>query len=105
MDLGLTGKVAVVTGGSRGIGKAIARALAHEGADVALIARNMDLAHASAAEIAQASAASVRAYRADTGEDASVRATFAQVATDFGRLDILVNAAAQPGGQAPPPKL
>jgi NAD(P)-dependent dehydrogenase (short-subunit alcohol dehydrogenase family) len=105
MDLGLAGKVAVVTGGSRGIGKAIARALAQEGADVALIARNMDVANAATAEIAQQTGRTIRAYRADTGEDASVRETFAQIARDFARLDILVNAAAQPGGQAPPPKL
>ena len=105
MDLGLAGKVAVVTGGSRGIGKAIARALAREGSDIALIARNMDVAEAAAAEMAQASARTVRAYCADTGDDAAVRKAFTQIASDFGRLDILVNAAAQPGGQAPPPKL
>jgi NAD(P)-dependent dehydrogenase (short-subunit alcohol dehydrogenase family) len=40
MDLGLQGKHAIVTGGSRGIGKAIARELAHEGVDVAIVARN-----------------------------------------------------------------
>jgi NAD(P)-dependent dehydrogenase (short-subunit alcohol dehydrogenase family) len=45
------------------------------------------------------------AYRVDTGEDAQVRDAFSKIVTDFGRLDILVNAAAQPGGQAPPPKL
>jgi NAD(P)-dependent dehydrogenase (short-subunit alcohol dehydrogenase family) len=105
MDLGLAGKVAVVTGGSRGIGKAIAWALAREGADVALIARDMAVANATVVEIAQTSGRTVRAYRADTGEDAAVREAFAQIASDFGRLDILVNAAAQPGGQAPPPKL
>jgi NAD(P)-dependent dehydrogenase (short-subunit alcohol dehydrogenase family) len=105
MDLDLSGKVAVVTGGSRGIGKAIARALAREGADVALIARDMEVADATAREVAQATSRTVRAYRADTGEDAAVRDVFAQIAKDFGRLDILVNAAAQPGGQAPPPKL
>ena len=105
MDLGLTGKVAVITGGSRGIGKAIARALAREGADIALIARNAEVARAAATEIAQESRQTVRVYLADTGEDAAVREAFAQIAKDFSRLDILVNAAAQPGGQAPPPKL
>jgi NAD(P)-dependent dehydrogenase (short-subunit alcohol dehydrogenase family) len=105
MDLGLKGRVAVVTGGSRGIGKAIARALAREGTDVALIARNVEDAEATAAMIAKESGRTVRAYRADTGRDEAVRETFAAIVKDFGRLDILVNAAAQPGGQAPPPKL
>jgi NAD(P)-dependent dehydrogenase (short-subunit alcohol dehydrogenase family) len=105
MDLGLKGRVAVVTGGSRGIGKAIARALAREGADIALIARNMDDAEATASAIARESGRTVRAYRADTGEDDAVRGAFAEIVGGFGRLDILVNAAAQPGGQAPPPKL
>ncbi|HYM17394.1 MAG TPA: SDR family oxidoreductase [Micropepsaceae bacterium] len=105
MDLDLKGKVAVVTGGSRGIGKAIARALAREGADVALIARNLEDAEKTAVEIAKESGRTVRAYRADTGDDGQVKDVFARIVADFNRLDILVNAAAQPGGQAPPPKL
>jgi NAD(P)-dependent dehydrogenase (short-subunit alcohol dehydrogenase family) len=105
VDLCLNGRVAVVSGGSRGIGKAIAHALAREGADVALIARNMQDAEATAAKIAKETGRRLRAYSADTGLDDAVRAAFAQVLSDFGRLDILVNAAAQPGGQAPPPKL
>src|SRR5215831_19242234 len=105
MDLDLKGRVAVVTGGSRGIGKAIARALAREGADVALIARNIEDAEKTAAAIASESGRTARAYCADTGDDSSVRGAFAQIVAEFTRLDILVNAAAQPGGQAPPPKL
>jgi NAD(P)-dependent dehydrogenase (short-subunit alcohol dehydrogenase family) len=105
MDLGLAGKVAVVTGGSRGIGKAIARALAREGTNIALIARNISVCEATAVELTEESGHQVRAYRADTGEDTAVHEAFAQIVKDFGRVDILVNAAAQPGGQAPPPKL
>ena len=105
MDLDLKGRVAVVTGGSRGIGKAIARALAREGADVALIARNLQDAEKTAVEIAKESGRRSHAYRADTGDDSSVKDAFARIIADFNRLDILVNAAAQPGGQAPPPKL
>ena len=105
MDLELGDKVAVVTGGSRGIGKAIARALAREGADVALIARNLKDCEATATAIAKESARTVRAYSADTGDDEAVRLAFEKIIGDFGRLDILVNAAAQPGGQAPPPSL
>ncbi len=70
-----------------------------------MIARNIEDADATAASIAEETRRTVRAYRADTGDDESVRAAFARIAADFGRLDILVNAAAQPGGQAPPPKL
>src|ERR1700704_6683560 len=105
MDLGLKGRVAAVTGGSRGIGKAVAQALAREGADIALIARNLQDAEATATRIAKDTGRTLRAYSADTGKDDAVRGAFAQIIKDFGRLDILVNAAAQPGGQAPPPKL
>src|SRR5882757_1943446 len=52
MDLGLQGKHAIVTGGSRGIGKAIARELAREGADVAIVARNKADLEATARELA-----------------------------------------------------
>src|SRR5437773_12539586 len=52
MDLGLQGKHAIVTGGSRGIGKAIARELAHEGVDVAIVARNKVDLEATARELA-----------------------------------------------------
>lgn len=51
MELGLRGKRAIVTGGSRGIGKAIARELAREGVDVAIVARGKDALEASAREI------------------------------------------------------
>ena len=54
MDLGLQGKHAIVTGGSRGIGKAIARELAREGVDVAIVARNKGDLEATARELAAA---------------------------------------------------
>src|SRR5579872_40158 len=105
MDLELRGKVAIVTGGSRGIGKAVAYALAREGADVALIARDAATSKQSAEEIASRSGQTVRACTADTGDDAAVERAVAEIAVAFGRIDILVNAAAQPGGQSRPPKL
>lgn len=105
MDLQLTGKIAVVTGGTRGIGKAIARALAGEGMDVAIVGRDLATATETAAAIAGETGRTVRAYAGDTGKDDAVRAAVATILADFGRIDVLVNSAAQPSGQAKPPAL
>jgi NAD(P)-dependent dehydrogenase (short-subunit alcohol dehydrogenase family) len=105
MDLELNGKVAIVTGGNRGIGKAIARELAEEGANVAIVARNKAALDDAAAEIARATNAKVLAFAADTGDDAAVKKMVADVASTFGRIDILVNCAAKPSGQSKPPAL
>src|SRR5471032_2884776 len=105
MDLGLAGKVAIVTGGSRGIGKAIARELAAEGAEVAIVARDKAALEATGAQISQEAGRAILAVSADTGDDDSVKAMVAQVLATFGRVDILVNCAAQPAGQAKPPAL
>ena len=105
MDLDLAGKTAIVTGGSRGIGKAIARELAREGVDVAIVARNAGDLKAAAAEVAEATGRRIVPIVADTSNDASVKAMVEQAATELGHLDILVNCAAQPGGQGPVPKL
>jgi NAD(P)-dependent dehydrogenase (short-subunit alcohol dehydrogenase family) len=105
MDLDLAGKAAIVTGGSRGVGKAIAAALAREGADVALVAREPVALAAAAAEIAAATGRRAEPFAADTGDDEAVRAMVAQVLSAFGRVDILVNCAAQPAGQSRPPNL
>jgi len=106
MDLGIGGKLAIVTGGSRGIGKAIALELAREGADVALVARDRAALDAAAAELAGETGRRVEGFTADTGDDASVAAMTRAVAARFGRIDILVNCAAMPGSAGgPPPKL
>ena len=105
MDLELTGKTAIVTGGSRGIGKAIARQLALEGVDVAIVARDQETFEATASELAEETGRRVLPISADTGSDEAVRGVVQQVAEAFGHIDILVNCAARPGGQAPPPKL
>jgi NAD(P)-dependent dehydrogenase (short-subunit alcohol dehydrogenase family) len=105
MDLQLKGKAAIVTGGNRGIGKAIARELANEGVNVAIIARDKGALAAAAQEIGHQNNVKVLHISADTGEDASVKKAVADVAAAFGRIDILVNCAAQPGGQAKPPAL
>jgi NAD(P)-dependent dehydrogenase (short-subunit alcohol dehydrogenase family) len=105
MDLELAGKTAIVTGGSRGIGKAIARELAAEGVDVAIVARSSEALKVTAAELAEASGRRIVPIVANTGDDASVKAMVELAAHAFGHIDILVNCAAQPGGQGPVPKL
>ena len=105
MDLELGGKVAIVTGGSLGIGRAIARELALEGVDVAIVARNRERLATAEKELADETGRRIVGISADTGDDESVRRMVGEAAEAFGRLDILVNCAARPGGQAPPPKL
>ena len=106
MNLELRGKRALVTSGSRGIGKAIARALALEGVDVALLARNADALSAAAAERAAESGRTVVGVSADTTSDAqTLRAVAEAVRQLGGPVDILVNAAAEPAGFAGPPQL
>lgn len=106
MDLQLGGKRALVTGGSRGIGKAIARVLAQEGASVALLARNADALAAAAAELARDTGRTVVGVRGDTTSDEQVKAAVAEAAARLGgAIDILVNAAAEPGGFGAPPQL
>ena len=106
MDLELQGKRALVTGGSRGIGKAVALALALEGADVAILARDPARLEAAAKELREASGRTVVAVVADTTDDAQVaRAVADAVRALGGGIDILVNAAAEPGGYAAPPRL
>ena len=105
MNLELAGKTAIVTGGSRGIGKAVARELAAEGVDVAVVARSAEALQQSAAELAESTGRRIVPIVADTGSDESVKAMVEQAASSLGHVDILVNCAAQPGGQAPPPRL
>ena len=106
MDLELRAKRALVTGGSRGIGKAIARALAQEGADVAILARDTRQLAATASELATETDRKIVAVAADTCDDAQVeRAVSEAVRTLGGGIDILINAAAEPAGYAAPPRL
>jgi NAD(P)-dependent dehydrogenase (short-subunit alcohol dehydrogenase family) len=105
MDLELAGKTAIVTGGSRGIGKAIARELAGEGVDVAIVARSADDLKRSAAELAEDTGRTIVPIVADTSSDGSVKAMVEQAVGELRHVDILVNCAAQPGGQGAVPKL
>jgi NAD(P)-dependent dehydrogenase (short-subunit alcohol dehydrogenase family) len=98
MDLELKGKRAIVTGGSRGIGKAIALQLAREGADVVIAARNKDALTAAANELASATRQRVIPLVVDTSDAASVDALIDNAVSELGGVDILVNNAALPGG-------
>ncbi len=100
MDLELKGKVALVTGGSKGIGKAIALELAREGADVAICARTREALEAAAKEIEQETGRRAVPIVADMTKTPDVERMVAEVVKAFGRVDILVNNAGQPGGLA-----
>jgi NAD(P)-dependent dehydrogenase (short-subunit alcohol dehydrogenase family) len=100
MDLGLAGKHAIVTGGSLGIGKAIARELAREGADVAVVARTKETLEATARELAAETGRRVIPLAADVTSKAQVDEMVAQAARQLGGLDILVNSGSPPGGSA-----
>ncbi len=101
MNLDLHDRRALVTGGSRGIGKAIARALAREGAAVVVCARNADEIAVAAAELRLETGGEVFGVAADTGDDRSVAALVAEAGRLVGGVDILVNAAATPNLGAP----
>jgi 3-oxoacyl-[acyl-carrier protein] reductase len=99
MDLGFKGKVALVTGGSKGIGKAVARSLAEEGAKVAICARTQSELDATAGELAKLTGSEVFPVSGDLTKEADVRRIVDATVKKFGRIDILINnAGAAPGG-------
>ncbi|TDT96055.1 short-subunit dehydrogenase [Streptomyces sp. 846.5] len=104
MDLQLAGKRAVVTGASRGIGFAVAQAMAAEGADVVLAARGKEALEEAAGRITGTGGGRVLAVVTDTTDDDSVRELVRRAEEAFGGVDILVNAAATPASAigAPP---
>jgi 3-oxoacyl-[acyl-carrier protein] reductase len=100
MDLQLKGKVALVTGASRGLGAATARQLAREGVRVAINARNVERLHATAASIRQETGAQVAVVPGDVGVAADVARLTAETVGQFGGLDILItNAGGPPPGR------
>jgi 3-oxoacyl-[acyl-carrier protein] reductase len=99
MDLGLRGKVAIVTASSRGLGRAVAAELAAEGTSLVLCARNESSLNQAAAAIREATGASVSALVADVSDPAAIDRVWRRANDDFGRVDILVtNAGGPPAG-------
>lgn len=102
MDLRLEGKTALVTGASRGIGKAVARRLASEGVDVAICSRNLSAITAAAADIADESGRRVIPLVADLGLEADIERLMDQALENLGgKLHILINNAARVSGTQP----
>ena len=98
MDLKLKGKTALVTGGSEGIGKGIALALAKEGVDVAICARRMAPLEAAASEIAKETGRKIVAIPTDLCKDADAKNFIEQGVKALGRVDIMVNNAGSAAG-------
>ena len=97
MDLGLTGKVAIITGGSRGIGRSIALGLAAEGCNVAICARGEEKLRETEAEL-KSKGVRVHAAVVDVAEPGAVEAFVDESVKALGRIDALVNNA---GGAGP----
>ncbi|MEE2804277.1 MAG: SDR family oxidoreductase [Pseudomonadota bacterium] len=91
MDLELGGKVAIITGGSDGIGKAAALSMSREGAHVAIVARTQATLTAAAAEIRGETGVEVLDISADVTDEIQVKSVIQQVVAKWGGIDILVN--------------
>lgn len=95
MDLGIAGRVAVVTGGSEGIGKAAATILAEEGVNVVILARTQSKLDAAVAEISSTAVGSIQAISCDVTDSSNVTAAFDKILAEHSKVDILVNNAGQ----------
>jgi NAD(P)-dependent dehydrogenase (short-subunit alcohol dehydrogenase family) len=98
MNLGLSGKVAAVTGGSLGIGKAIAWRLCQEGARVAICARRADVLERTAQQIREGTGGTVLAHPADVMKPSDIEGFIEETVRSWGGLDVLVNNAGRRAG-------
>lgn len=90
-DYDLSGKVAIVTGGAKGLGNEYVETLALQGCDVAIIDIDSDLAKEEAERISTMTGKKILGYYGDVGEEPDVIKAVGQIVKDFGRIDILVN--------------
>lgn len=101
MDLGLKGRVAIVGGGSKGLGRACADSLAQEGANLVICSRNLDELDRAAEEIRAATGVDVLTVAADLSQLPDIQTLVKRTVDHFGRLDILVNnTGGPPAGRA-----
>lgn len=99
MDLGLKGKRAIITGGSKGIGLATAITLAGEGAQVAIVARGLEALREAEAKILEQTGVKPLILQADVSSESAARRAVEQAAAEFGGIDILVNNAGTYAGK------
>jgi short chain dehydrogenase len=95
MDIRLDGRSAVVTGGSKGLGRAMAQRFAASGADVAILARTPETLAAAKQQIQAGAKGKVATVSADVSKVADIRRAYDQVMSELGKIDILVNNAGQ----------
>jgi NAD(P)-dependent dehydrogenase (short-subunit alcohol dehydrogenase family) len=103
MELGLQGKKAIVAGGGRGIGKAIALELAREGVDLAVVSRSREQLEQTARQLADETGRRIIPLAADVTSKEQVDRMVAQAVERLGGIHILVNSASLPGGTATGP--
>ena len=101
MDLGIEGKVALVMGASKGIGRGCAAALAHEGAHVAIASRSRERIEATAQELSSTGSSDVRGFVADASDPDTLPTLVSEVQEALGPIEILVtNTGGPPIGEA-----
>src|SRR4051812_2389241 len=95
MDITLKGRAALITGGSKGLGLAMASRFAESGADVAILARGREALDHAKAQVSAVARGKVAAYLCDVAKAEDIARAHAAVIKDLGRIDILVNNAGQ----------
>jgi NAD(P)-dependent dehydrogenase (short-subunit alcohol dehydrogenase family) len=95
MEISLSGRSAIITGGSKGLGLAMAQRFAASGANVAILARRQPVIEEALDIIGKSAKARVRGYSCDVGKAEQTSETFKKIVADFGAIDILINNAGE----------